>query len=175
MRAGRSPWAAHLERRIVPLDGGHGVVHGPAYGGLVGVRLQLRPAGFARHQKMLWRGTRRVFGISALVDLRLELRVGLLEGVGDVLEEDQAQDDVLVLGGVHAAPQRVGHPPQLGPVVRNAAVVAAFCPASASPRGRHRRSPNGLGIQPDLCVLSVPHDRLAHRRRHVSGAGIRRA
>ena len=127
-----------LERGVVPLDGGHGIVHGPAYGGLVGVRLQLGPAGFARHpEDALGAVLVGVFGISALVDLRLELRVGLLEGVGDVFEEDQAQDDVLVLGGVHAAPQRVGHPPQFGPVVRNAAVVAAFCPASASPGGRH--------------------------------------
>ena len=36
----------------------------------------------------------------------------LLEGVGDVLEEDQAEDDVLVLGRVHAAAQRVGHLPE---------------------------------------------------------------
>ena len=44
----------------------------------------------------------------------IELGVLLLEGVGDVLEEDQAEDDVLVLGGVHAAAQRVGHLPELG-------------------------------------------------------------
>ena len=37
----------------------------------------------------------------------------LLEGVGDVLEEHQAEHDVLVLGGVHAAAQRVGHLPEL--------------------------------------------------------------
>ena len=37
----------------------------------------------------------------------------LLEGVRDVLEEDQAKDDVLVLGGVHAATQRVGGLPEL--------------------------------------------------------------
>jgi len=40
--------------------------------------------------------------------------VQLLEGVGDVLEEDQVEDDVLVLGGVHAAAQGVGHLPELG-------------------------------------------------------------
>jgi len=38
----------------------------------------------------------------------------LLEGVGDVLEEQQAERDVLVLGGVHAAAQGVGHLPELG-------------------------------------------------------------
>jgi hypothetical protein len=34
--------------------------------------------------------------------------VALLEGVGDVLEEDEAQDDVLVFGRVHVVAQRVG-------------------------------------------------------------------
>jgi hypothetical protein len=38
---------------------------------------------------------------------RLEPGVLLLEGVGDVLEEDEAEADVLVLGGVHTAAQRV--------------------------------------------------------------------
>jgi hypothetical protein len=37
---------------------------------------------------------------AALVPLGLELGVLRLEGVGDVLEEDQAEDDVLVLGSV---------------------------------------------------------------------------
>ena len=37
-----------------------------------------------------------------------------LEGVGDVLEEDQAEDDVLVLGRVHVVAQRVGGGPELG-------------------------------------------------------------
>jgi hypothetical protein len=49
-----------------------------------------------------------------LVLLGLKLRVLGLEGVGDVLEEDQAEDNVFVLGGVHAAAQGIGHPPQLG-------------------------------------------------------------
>ena len=37
--------------------------------------------------------------------------MALLEGVGDVLEEDQTEHDVLVLGGVQAAAQGVGHAP----------------------------------------------------------------
>jgi hypothetical protein len=45
----------------------------------------------------------RIFGVSALVLLGLKLGVLRLEGVGDVLEEDQAEDDVFVFGGVHAA------------------------------------------------------------------------
>ena len=61
--------------------------------------------------------------------LGFELRVLLLEGVGDVLEEDQAEDDVLVLGGVHAAAQRVGHLPELGLVadVGGRAVIRSAC------------------------------------------------
>ena len=43
----------------------------------------------------------------------------LVEGVGDVLEEDQAEDEVLVLGGVHRAAQLVGGLPQRVPQVRH--------------------------------------------------------
>jgi len=45
--------------------------------------------------------------------LRLQLRVLLLEGIRDVLEKDQPQDDVLVLRGIHAAPQGIRHLPEL--------------------------------------------------------------
>jgi hypothetical protein len=38
----------------------------------------------------------------------------LLEGVGDVLEEEEAEHDVFVLGRVHAAAQSVGHLPEIG-------------------------------------------------------------
>src|SRR2546428_1037254 len=34
-----------------------------------------------------------------------------LEGVGDVLEKDQPEHDVFVLGRIHAAAQRIRHPP----------------------------------------------------------------
>jgi hypothetical protein len=67
----------------------------------------------------------------------------LLEGVGDVLEEDQAQDDVLVLGGVHRTAERVGHLPELGLVAdRRAAVLLAFRSLRVLPAPRHcRRAP----------------------------------
>jgi hypothetical protein len=37
-----------------------------------------------------------------------------LEGIGDVLEEDQAEDDVFVLRRIHIVAEAVGHLPQLG-------------------------------------------------------------
>jgi hypothetical protein len=56
----------------------------------------------------------RVFRIGAGLSVGFELGVLGFEGVGDVLEEDQAEDDVLVLGGVHVVAQRVGGFPELG-------------------------------------------------------------
>ena len=57
---------------------------------------------------------RRDLRVSALLALRFELGVLRLEGVGDVLQEDQAEDDVLVLRRVHIVAEAVGHLPQLG-------------------------------------------------------------
>ena len=51
----------------------------------------------------------------------------LLEGVGDVLQEDQAEDDVLVLGRVHVAPQLVGRLPELLRELPPWTVVGGFC------------------------------------------------
>ena len=104
-----------LERRVVALDAGHGVVDELADGRLAGLRLQVRPARLGRHpEDALGAVLVGILGVGALRLLGDELGVMLLEGVGDVLEEDQPEDDVLVLGGVHAAAQRVGHPPELG-------------------------------------------------------------
>jgi len=54
----------------------------------------------------------------------LEGFVSFLEGIGDVLQEDQAEDDVLVLGGVHIASELVRRLPEdfLEPDVRAVAV-----------------------------------------------------
>ena len=38
----------------------------------------------------------------------------ILEGIGDVLEEDEAEDDVLVFRRVHVVAQLVGGEPELG-------------------------------------------------------------
>ena len=76
----------------------------------------------------------RVFGVGALGTFGFEFPMMFLECVGDVLEEDKPQDDVLVLGGVHRAAQSVGHFPKLrlvadsgGGRVRIGCVVLLFC------------------------------------------------
>ena len=57
---------------------------------------------------------RRDLRVSALLALRFKLGVLRLEGVGDVLQKDQAEDNVLVLRHVHIVAEAVGHLPQLG-------------------------------------------------------------
>ena len=101
-----------LEGGVVPLDGDHGVVDDLADGGLLGVGLEVRPAGLLGHPEDVHGPVLvGVLRVGPLVLLGVELGVLLLEGVGDVLEEDQAQDDVLVFGGVHVAPELVRRRP----------------------------------------------------------------
>jgi hypothetical protein len=66
----------------------------------------------------------RILWVGAFLAFRLQRSVLLLEGVGDVLEEDQAEDDVLVLRSVHAAAQCIGHLPELGFITDGGAVIA---------------------------------------------------
>jgi hypothetical protein len=103
-----------LERRVVALDGGHRVVDEGADRGLRGAGLEVGPAGFPGHPEdaggavlvgVLW--------IGAVRALSLELGMLRFEGVADVLEEDQAQDDVLVFGRVHVVAQGIGGLPEL--------------------------------------------------------------
>jgi hypothetical protein len=76
---------------------------------------QVRPARLGRHpEDALGAVLVGVLGVSALGLLGQQRGVLLLEGVGDVLQEQQAEADVLVLGGVHAAAQGIGHLPELG-------------------------------------------------------------
>ena len=120
-----------LERRVVALDGGHRVVDEGADRRLRGGGLERRPAGLLGHPED--RGGPvlvGVLGIGAVGPVGLELGVLGLEGVADVLEEDQAQDDVLVLGGVHVVAQGVGGLPEL----RLEAEVRARLPSASRPR-----------------------------------------
>ena len=56
----------------------------------------------------------RVFRVRALFYFALKPGVKLFERVGYVLEEYQAKGNMLVLGGIHAAAERVRHLPELG-------------------------------------------------------------
>ena len=93
----------------------HRVVDQRADGRLRRAGLQVLPARLLRHPEDAGGAVLvGVLGVGALRLLRFELGVLGLEGVGDVLEEDQAEDDVLVLGRVHVVAQRVGGGPELG-------------------------------------------------------------
>ena len=116
-----------LERRVVPLDGDHGVVDQPADVGLARLVPEVLPAGLGRHpEDVLSDVLVSVLG-GLLTQLVKHLRVALLECVGDVLQEDQAKDDVLVLGCVHAAAQGVSHAPELSLVGRGSRCCWALC------------------------------------------------
>jgi hypothetical protein len=68
---------------------------------LLGLGFEVRPARLGRHPEDVERPVLvRILGVGTLVLLGLKRRMLRLEGVGDVLEEDQAEDDVLVLGSV---------------------------------------------------------------------------
>ena len=113
-----------LEHRVVPLDAGHRAVDELADGGLARLGLEMAPTGFRRHPKdVLGPVLVRVLRVGALVLLRDEAGMPLLEGVGDVLEEDQPEDNVFVLGGIHRAAQGVGHRPELGLIARRSTTV----------------------------------------------------
>ena len=102
-----------------------------ADGRLRRVGLEVRPARLLRHPEDVDGAVLvRVLGVGPLGPLALQLGVLLLERVGDVLEEDQAEHDVLVLGGVHVVAQGVGGGPQLGLEAKIRRGVVLLCPGS---------------------------------------------
>ena len=108
------------------LDTNHGAVDELADGGLARLGLQMSPAGLRRHpEDVLGDVLVAVLG-SFGAPFGQNRRMALLEGIGDVFQEDEAQDDVLVLGGVHAAAQGVRHAPKLLLIARGGAVAAGL-------------------------------------------------
>ena len=104
-----------LEPRIVPLDGDHRLVDQLADRRLLGVVLQRLPASLGRHPENIVRAVLvRIFGIGPFAHFGQQLLMPLFEGVGDVLEEDQPQHDVLVLGRIHVVAELVSGQPELG-------------------------------------------------------------
>ena len=90
-----------LQRRVVPLDRGHGPIDGLADGRLPRPGLQVRPAGCLRHPEDVFGDVLVAILRGFLPPLGEHRRVALFEGVRDVLQEDDAEHDVLVLGGIH--------------------------------------------------------------------------
>ena len=108
--------AAELKRagQGIPLDGGHCVVNNGSDLRLWCVGPQVRPSCFLRHPKdacrsiFVW-----VFRVGTLIPLCFEFSMFRFEGIGDVLQENEAKDDVLVLRCVHVVAERICHAPQL--------------------------------------------------------------
>ena len=112
-----------LQRRVVAHQQIHGLVD-PLADGLValnlglgdqrvppGVRIDPEHAVPGVLVRILQRFSQLV-GAVVLAQFVLNRRAALIEGVRDVLEEDEPQDDVLVLRRVHGAAQLVGGLPQ---------------------------------------------------------------
>ena len=90
-----------LQSRVVALDRGHGPVHGLSDGRLSRPGLQVCPAGLRRHPEDVLGDVLVAVLCGFLAPLGEHRRVALFEGVRDVLQEDDAEHDVLVLGRVH--------------------------------------------------------------------------
>src|SRR5581483_991826 len=102
-----------LEGRVVALDRRHGIVNELTNRRLRRHRLEVLPARLGRHPEDANRAVLvRIFRIGALRLLRQELFMLCLERVGDVLEKDQAEDDMLVLGCIHVVAERISRGPE---------------------------------------------------------------
>jgi len=78
-----------LERRIITLDGEHGIVDHLADGGLFSIGFKEGPAGFLGHPENIDSAVLvRVLRVSALVVLGLQFSLLLLKGIGNILEKD---------------------------------------------------------------------------------------
>jgi len=110
---GRTPLRVGFSRSMAV----HGVVDRAADRRLGSLGLQVRPAGLARDPEdaggLVLVG---VLGVGALLLAGGARQLGVLglKRVADVLEEDQPEHDVLVLGRVHVVAEGVGRLPELG-------------------------------------------------------------
>ena len=102
----------------------------------------MRPAGFRRHPEDVLGGVLVPVIGGVLAELGQHRGAAFLERVGDVLQEDQSEHDVLDLGGVHRAAQGISHRPQLGLMSgRGAAVRFRLRTALLLPRFSSHHSP----------------------------------
>ena len=101
-----------LERGVPGLDRQHGVVDVLADSRQFGPGSQVRPAGLPRNpEDVLGEVLFRVLGVSRF--LLQKLGPLCLGGVGDVLEKDQAERDMLVVRRLHVAAELVCRGPEL--------------------------------------------------------------
>ena len=125
MRAGVFFGQDAFERGVVALDGDHGAIEQLADGRVFGAALQVRPSGFGRHPEDVVGGVFvAVFGVGAF--FLLQRGVPLLECVGDVFQENQAQDNVFVFGGVEVAAEFVSGSPKRRLEAKGGAVGGFF-------------------------------------------------
>ena len=68
----------------------------------------------------------RVFRVGALRSFRFEPSMFLLEGIGDVFQEDQTEHDMLVLGGIHVGSERISGLPQFSLEPEVGSVIGCF-------------------------------------------------
>ena len=115
-----------LQARVVGLDGVQRHVDAGANVELLGVGADRLPACRPRHPEAvdhrvvvaLLGGIRPVIGVRQIEvvgfvgERKRQLVAALVEGVADVLQEDQAEHDVLVLGRIHRRAQLVGRRPE---------------------------------------------------------------
>ncbi len=101
-----------LERGIALLDGGEGGVDLEGDVALLGLLLNVGPAGGLRQVEDILHGVELDHVEVVLLALGHELGPALLEFVGDKLEEDQREDDVLVFRGLDGAAELVGGVPE---------------------------------------------------------------
>jgi len=117
-----------LELGVLRLDGGQGIVNAFADVGLLGGGADGFPTGGFGHPEdvhfLVVVTVFQLFGEQLVVAVVEEIGVGRVgkaagqlgpaggEGIGYVLEENQAEDQVLVFGGVHVGAQLVGGGPE---------------------------------------------------------------
>ena len=99
----------------------------------------MRPAGLRGNPEHIVRAILvRVLWVCGLGPLGFQAGVRFLESVRDVLQEDEPEDYMLVLGGIHAAAEGVGHLPEFG-----------FIAGGSTPAA-------GLGVRAAFVVLGRP-------------------
>src|ERR1051325_3883702 len=105
-------WQNAFEPRVIALDRDHRVIDDLSDSRLLRAVLKVCPPRRSRYPENVLRLVFiLVFGVGAF--FFGEFGVLLLEGIGNVLQKDQTEDDMLVLGCVHVGTEFVGSEPEL--------------------------------------------------------------